>query len=221
MADVSRMAIRPDGLSLGFSDRNSYAVLKSLAYGKLIDSERDQLAEKLFNDIYWFDQMGCGSPRIVYWVGNPDGLSKDLFTRLARAAVKNGYQPDTGTVINKFVLANELLAEDQALSASRYGSQLETARINSVETLLAGKQGGGFLGEMVIDGITDLEKFVDRKTQTISHFGFASEDLERLAVALLGKGGYRLVPVGEALQFGPVWDGVDLISHMTRKIVYS
>ena len=221
VAAVNRVPIRPDGISLGFSDRNSFAVLNSHSYAMASDKERDQLAGNLFNDIYWFDQMGCGSPRVIYWVGDPASLSEDLFSRLASEAERKNYQVEAGTGINKFILANELLAEDHAISASRFGSILETARIQTVSPLLARKQGGGFLGEMVVENIEELNRYVDRKTQTISHFGFGTQDLKRLAGALLGLGGYRLVPIGNALQFGPVWDGVDLMSHMTRQVVYN
>ncbi|HKJ73370.1 MAG TPA: acyl-CoA reductase, partial [Alphaproteobacteria bacterium] len=66
---VSGIPIRPDGLSLGFPDRTSFAVFETAAYRDAASAERDALAQNFFNDVFWFDQMGCGSPRILFWVG--------------------------------------------------------------------------------------------------------------------------------------------------------
>lgn len=67
--------------------------------------------------------------------------------------------------------------------------------------------------------IDEISSMVSRSTQTITHFGFGEEELHRLAGALVGRGGYRIVPVGEALNFEQIWDGVDLFRHATRVIV--
>jgi hypothetical protein len=55
--------------------------------------------------------------------------------------------------------------------------------------------------------------------QTITHFGFDIDQLMELARGVAGIGAYRIVPVGQALDFNPTWDGVPLLSHMTRQIV--
>jgi hypothetical protein len=42
----------------------------------------------------------------------------------------------------------------------------------------------------------------------LGYFGFPHEEIARFARALCGRGLFRIVPIGEALQFGAVWDGI-------------
>ena len=65
---ISTYPTRPDGLSLGFPNRHSFCVLSSETYNQMNDDKKNDLAEKLYNDIYWFDQMGCGSPKAIFWL---------------------------------------------------------------------------------------------------------------------------------------------------------
>ena len=48
--------------------------------------------------------------------------------------------------------------------------------------------------------------------------GLDALEIDNLKEIMSKYGGYRLVPVGEALNFSYLWDGIDLILHMTRKI---
>ena len=48
--------------------------------------------------------------------------------------------------------------------------------------------------------------------------GLEEFEINNLKKIMSKYGGFRLVPVGEALNFSNLWDGIDLISHMTRKI---
>jgi hypothetical protein len=66
-----------------------------------------------------------------------------------------------------------------------------------------------------LEGIAD---FLDQHTQTITHSGISPDEVQTLANVMSRKGGYRLVPIGDALSFSNVWDGVSLLEHMTRHI---
>ncbi|MFC7104470.1 hypothetical protein ACFQQB_30900 [Nonomuraea rubra] len=52
----------------------------------------------------------------------------------------------------------------------------------------------------------------------MTHFGFGQDELEELARGLAGRGVDRMVPVGSALSFHRVWDGVDLPAEFTRLV---
>ena len=93
---VSKLPIRPDGLSIGFPDRKSLALIASDAYRQADEAQRDGLAERFFNDVYWFDQMGCSSPRSLVWIGGGghEDLTTDFHTRLEAVAEGKGYAPD-------------------------------------------------------------------------------------------------------------------------------
>lgn len=220
VAKVSQVPIRPDGLSIGFPDRKSLAVIATAAYRGSDAAERDSLAERFFNDVYWFDQMGCGSPRLVVWLGDPADEAADFYRRVAALARRKAYQVEAGTAIAKLALGHDLLAEAVTDRHSAYGNALHVARASNPAEALQRPHGGGFLCDWVAEGVEDLGALATRSLQTVTHFGLATGECEALAKVLRGRGGYRVVPIGQALQFEPVWDGVDLIRHLTRVIVW-
>lgn len=217
---VSRVPIRPDGLSIGFPDRQSLAIISTDAYRQADASARDGLAADFFNDVFWFDQMGCGSPRVLVWLGEePGALAADFYGRVNRLVDERGYGVSTGVSISKFVLANDLLADGVVTGYAHVSNALDVSRTADPAVVMARPHGGGFLVDWVASAVDDVPPIITRKVQTITHYGVAPEDIARLAHGLSGRGGYRIVPVGQALQFDPTWDGVDLFQHMTRSIV--
>lgn len=220
VAQVSRIPIRPDGLSIGFPDRKSVAIVASKSYGDADEAERNGLVERFFNDVFWFDQMGCGSPRLLIWLGEPGALADDFYRRIAQLARAKAYPVEAGTSIGKLALAYDLLAEAVTEHHSAYGSALHVSRASDPLEALQRPHGGGFICDWVANRIEDLGALASRSLQTVTHFGIDAKECETLARTLRGKGGYRIVPIGQALQFEPVWDGVDLMRHMTRVIVW-
>ncbi|NBN79444.1 hypothetical protein GWI72_14300 [Microvirga tunisiensis] len=216
---ASRVPIRPDGLSIGFPDRTSLAIVASGPYRAATDATRDALAHDLYNDIYWFNQMGCGSPRLLVWLGDPGSLAEDLYGRLDGVIRKRGYTVDTGVALGKRGLANDLLAEGLVESYRHRSNALDICRALDAAAVLERRHGGGFLCDWVASGVEDVAALVSRKVQTLTQFGLSAAEVAALARSISGRGGYRIVPTGQALQFDPTWDGIDLFEHMTRKIV--
>lgn len=218
---ASAVPIRPDGLSIGFPDRRSFAIVDSAAYRAAEMQARDVLAQNFFNDLYWFDQMGCGSPRMVFWIGEPGDLRGEFFDRLETLAEAKKVEVPLGVAIAKIHAGMDLLAEDRAVRMEHRSNRLDLVELKGKEPQQAPSQGGGFLVQRTLDTVDDIVAHVDRATQTLTHFGLSHETLRSLAEKLAGRGGYRLVPIGDALKFDPDWDGVRLFSHMTRVITFS
>lgn len=216
---VSRTPIRPDGLSIGFPDRQSLAIISIDAYRSADSSVRDTLATKFFNDAYWFDQMGCSSPRLLVWVGEEDDAPANFYRRLESVIAAKRYEVETAVAVRKLALSNDLLAEGMATSAVRFSNELYVAQFDDPAPALNRAYGGGFFGQTSVSSLTDVAQFITRKIQTITHFGVELAQLTSLANLIAARGGYRIVPIGQALQFETVWDGVPLLSHMTRRIV--
>lgn len=215
---ISAYPIRPDGLSLGFPNRHSFCVISSTAYYKMNDKEKNSLAEKLYNDIYWFDQMGCGSPKAIFWLKRNQKLADDLYMRLDKIAKLKKYNVEPSTSLSKFTFMNDNLASGNAISGKRFSSRLSVLNVEPKKKISINLEGGGMFYDIELEDITEIHKFLDRTTQTITHIGLSEKEIQGLKKTMSKYGGYRLVPVGEALNFSYLWDGVDLISHMTRKI---
>jgi len=217
---VSRLPLRPDGLSIGFPDRTSATMIASAAYLAGDSSSRDALAVALFNDVFWFDQMGCGSPRVVFWV-DPEGREgmADLAERLSQVISQRGYVGEPATAIAKMVAVYGMLADGKVHRSEHYSNALDIAYADIQDGQGSTKQGGGFLTSVTVGDVADIATWVRRDMQTITHYGFDHAELLRLAENIGSQGGYRLVPIGQALMFDETWDGIPLITHMTRRIV--
>lgn len=214
---LGRVPVRPGGLSLGFPDRFSYAAIAAEAYDSLPPAERDALAERLFNDVFWFGQMGCASPHVLYWVGGPASYH-DLLERLDHAAA--GRVPaETGTALAKMSLIYELAA-DQAIGGATWHANALVSVAAGPDLDLRGRAvGGGLIAVVPVDGLEAVASQVRRRDQTLTHFGFDRATLLDFAARTAARGLSRLVPVGDALGFDAVWDGTDLLRALTRRVI--
>ena len=65
------LPLRNGGKAIWFGDRSSFAILKGEALTRLAVDARTTLAQRMFNDIFIFDQMACSSPHVLYVIGDP------------------------------------------------------------------------------------------------------------------------------------------------------
>ena len=66
---VRRLPLPPHARDLVFPDRYSFCAVKAAAYLATNTAGRDRVAHDFCNDVLWFDQMACSSPRTVLWCG--------------------------------------------------------------------------------------------------------------------------------------------------------
>jgi hypothetical protein len=78
--------------------------------------------------------------------------------------------------------------------------------------------GGGYLRVLRVDSPSEIVSLLEDGDQTITHFGFTESEIGALAPIFGARGVDRIVPVGEALAFDPVWDGFDLQEDCMRRV---
>jgi Acyl-CoA reductase (LuxC) len=221
VADASRHILMPDGLSLGFPDRFSFATIRAAAWLDLDEVGRTTLATNFYNDMFWFDQLGCGSPRILYWIGNEcdaSAASETFFATLDAVIEQKAYESEVGTAIAKFTWATRRAAQGDMIGFKRISNALMVVEPTSQAELHGDVQGGGMLAQMTLQDLLQVAPRIRRKDQTMTHFGFDHEKLANFASQASTRGLCRIVPIGQALAFEPIWDGLDLLSYMTRLI---
>jgi hypothetical protein len=203
-----------------FADRFSLAAIGTSAYTDLPEPERDAVAERFFNDTYWFDQMGCSSPRAVVWVGpEPHSLAaSDFHTRLEAVAEAKGYLPDASVEVAKLSHAYRSIIDMPITAYHRYGSADTVLEANGFPAARGEFCGGGLLFQWHVRELSDLAPHLRRQDQTLTVFGIAEPSLRHLIRALAGRGIDRVVPFGHALDFGRFWDGYDLYAEFTRRV---
>lgn len=221
--DASVNAIRsvplpPHARELTFPDRFSFAVIHASAY--LQAEDRRPLAEQFFNDTFWFDQMGCSSPRLVFWCGSPEDTAKAsaVFLEAVRQhAVQKKYQVQTATRLNRFTFAC-LAAMEGSASSYQDLTELTVLGLERFEQLSREHCGGGLLFQYRVSDLLDIAPFVNRRDQTMTYFGFEKHELTDFARRLKGRGVDRIVPTGQALNFNRFWDGNDLLLEFMRYV---
>lgn len=218
--------LRPVPISAGahdltFGDRFSFAVLRPEAVLEADHESRYTLAERLFNDAYWFDQLACSSPRLLVWVGGHaevDTARQVLFTELARVVAVKGYRLGPGAAIAKLTFMYGALIDRPIESVYQVGNELFVLSLKHLAAFDRTHPGAGLFFEARVNALSDLVTFVRRKDQTLTAYGFSTEELTTFAQSLHGRGIDRIVPFGEALSFGTFWDGYDLLAELTRTI---
>jgi hypothetical protein len=216
------IALAPLASELAFGDRFSMAAFKADVVLALSDDALADLAQHLFNDVFWFDQMGCSSPRLFLWVGCPEQSAtagRRLYTSLAEVAGAKGYAIDAGTLSAKLSYCYRALLDWPVTALRVFGGRLAVLTLDRFFDLREDVFGAGTVFECCLSDLAALADMVRRKDQTLTHFGFVPEELSRLVERLGGRGFDRLVPVGQALAFDNVWDGYDLLSAFSRQVV--
>lgn len=213
--------VRPGTHDLTFGDRFSFAVMRPDA---VLQPDRPSLhtvAEELYNDAYWFDQLACSSPRLLVWVGSPEDVDRArrrLFGELSQVIAAKGYALEPGASISKLNFLYGALIDRPVESVYRCGNELAVLGLRDLADFDRTHPGAGLFFEARVDSLVDLLEFVSRKDQTLTAHGFSGEELAAFARSLQGGGIDRIVGFGEALSFDSFWDGYDLLAELTRTV---
>ena len=76
---------------------------------------------------------------------------------------------------------------------------------------------GTFL-EFNLNDINHLRKYTSEKLQTVTYYGIDFKSIKNFIIKNRLKGIDRIVPIGRAFDLTPEWDGVDIISTLSRTI---
>lgn len=211
----------PSAKELAFPDRFSLAALEADAFLAASEGEQADLTERFYNDAYWFDQLGCASPRLIAWCGpRPlcEQASRLFFELLARRVAEKGYVVGAGAALHKELFIHQAILNHPVARHVRHSEALSVLTLDHLTDVRGEHCGAGMFFEAYLEDLMDLVPFIRRKDQTLGHAGFTPIVLQELVRALNGRGLDRLVPIGDALKFQPVWDGYDLLQELTRLV---
>ena len=212
----------PAGLKdISFPNRFSWCALNAFAVRNLSDNALYELVTHFYNDSYLFDQRACSSPQIIAWVGETavcDGAYARFMPKLQEILNKRGYHSDPSHTMEKLTMASvaSLWATNSRLD--RHSPELMSLCAPYNAQMRAYHCGGGFFYTVTLASLTELSDFAAANDQTLSHFGFSYDELTAALEAIQGRGFDRFVPVGQALAFEPIWDGMNLLSEFTRLV---
>lgn len=216
---IRQIAIRPDAKDVTFPDRASLCAISTDAYLQQTSEERDEVVRKFFNDAFWFDQLGCSSPRTVAWIGHDQNraATDDFWTRLAEHVQQRGYSVEASTAIAKLTHLYGASIDMERAQLTWLGNEIafvDVSDIPSIESFC----GAGTFYQSHVSSLLDLIPTIRRRHQTLTTFGIGRDEVLAFVHALCGKGIDRIVPVGEALAFDRTWDGMDLLQEFSRRV---
>jgi hypothetical protein len=219
--------MRPTATEVCFPDRFSVCAIEAEALMALDDAALVQLSSRFYNDAFWFAQQACSSPRLVAWVGLPERVTvarerfwSALERELMRLQPENTEAMSMARVSASFEYASAALARPEGAVGLRpcqpVRLTLERPLTDAVKALHCGN---GLFLELRLKDLVELAEQLSDKEQTLAVYGFSRMQLKALALALPARAVDRIATIGEALSFAPVWDGQDLISVFSRKVL--
>lgn len=221
VSELRKAALPPRSFDITFADRYSFCMIRAEEY--LGMNNKKKIAEHFYNDTYLFDQNACSSPRLVYWVGSARVVSqarKEFWAYLHETLVDKKYSLQTMMAIEKYTVSCQAALNYDKIDIPKGPDNL-VSRIELTSLppdLPEHTCGGGSFFEYSDDGPDRLFDIVSRKFQTMTYIGFARDELRSLFSGKGSPGIDRIVPCGRAADFSFVWDGYDLISHMSRVV---
>ncbi|MGE5516865.1 MAG: acyl-CoA reductase [Bacteroidota bacterium] len=221
---IRAVPLPPRSKEIVFADRKSFAAIAAPAFLALDDEVASALMKRFALDVFLFDQMACSSVRLLAWCGSPAetaAAAGRAVPLLRQAAAERGFAVEPATALAKYA-ACQRLAMDVAVSHVDWGNGVlavvELAPDGAPQWPQGDHSGGGLLLQTRVAALTDLIPIVDLHVQTMSQYGFSREDMVEFIRHINGRGLDRIVPLGSAMDFAPVWDGYDLLSEFTRTV---
>ncbi|MEM6683995.1 MAG: hypothetical protein AAF607_17300, partial [Pseudomonadota bacterium] len=180
----------------------------------------DEVARKVFNDVYPSDQNACTAPKLVFWLGNQSEIetAKPLFWQaLSAVLTQSDYRTIEGVGVRHFKSSARIAAQFNATQAVGLHPHLTVLDITSCSAHMIDAAGAeGFFMQAHIADLADFAAFLDHRCQTMAYIG----DLKTRLIDLVASHGLkaidRVVPVGSTGNFSFVWEGKDLIRSMSR-----
>jgi hypothetical protein len=217
----------PTATEICFPDRFPACAIEAVALLALDEPALAQLASRFYNDAFWFAQQACSSPRLVAWVGSQECIDAArarfwpaLEHELERRQPENSEAMSMARVAASFEYAGTALARPDGAVGLTPGQPLRLTLERPLnEAAKALHCGNGLFLELYLPELVELAAQLSDKEQTLAVHGFTRAQLQALALALPARAVDRIAPIGEALSFAPVWDGQDLITVFSRKLL--
>jgi hypothetical protein len=219
VTEIRRYPMSPLARDLTFPDRSSFAAVSVAGWRAADPAARRAAVEGFANDVFWFDQAACSSPRSLFWVGESaaaEAVRAEFMGLLGEVVAERGWDVDAAMAVEKRVATYGLAATGAATRIAFAGNAVASVDLAGPASVPRQWLGAGTIAHLAVASLAELVPVVGRKEQTFVQFGFSRADLDDFLTLLAGRGVDRVVPFGSALTFAGVWDGYDLLREFTR-----
>lgn len=215
--DLRKSPIGSRTIEVTFADRYSLSIIDSDYYLSIVDKK--QVASDFYNDTYLSDQNACTSPRVVVWCGKRIAEAQKEFWNVLSEFTDGKYlfQPIQGVdkLSQLYLASTNISGLKKQDSASNLIYRIKVIDLSS--SLMKFRGNSGYFYEYECDDILNIREFCNNThCQTIGMLG-ETDIIEPLLNSGI-KGVDRIVQVGHTMDFDLIWDGYNLVDHLTRVI---
>jgi hypothetical protein len=220
IAAQRRMAVPAHARDVCFAHKFSAALLGASAAATATPGELATLARLFARDNLTYAQQACSSAKAVVWLGDAAEVERARLRFWEAVAAEAVAKASLGPSDRYQALANaqQIVLETEGVVRLQGTPPLERLEVPSLTAAHAAlHQGCGLFVETRVESLVELTPQLSASHQTLAHWGVPAAELEAWFRTVV-VGVDRLVPVGEALSFAPLWDGMDLVRQLTRQI---
>ena len=219
--DIRKFWIPERSIDITFADRYSISVINLEILKNLNLNRLKILAKKFYYDSYLMNQAACNSPHFVFWVGKKNTKLQNSFWKELNEAVENNFIFDDIHIVDKYTnLMKNIIEHDKFNKINMYKNNLYVVdvnqKVNTIENI-RGKNGTFF--QKNINNLSKIKHSISKKCQTLTYFGFEKKELEVFLLNNNLSGIDRAVPIGNALNINPIWDGFNVLNELSRIII--
>ena len=218
IASLRRLPTKPRCVDVVFADRYSLAVVNGRAVMDASEEELRRLAENFYNDTWLMDQNACSSPQLILW-REDSAQARSRFWSAVVAYAASRYHIQAVVSVDKFTQACEDAVKlpdhtrIERFESLLYRVELKDLPASGLETL---RGRCGYFYEHSVEKIDEISDLITEKVQTLTYFGEDFNELRSLVIEHELRGIDRIVPIGKAMEIGPIWDGYDILQMLSR-----
>lgn len=210
---ITKLPVKNGAIDCSFPDRYSISILT------LSDvSEINAAATAFAADVTPFFQQACASPKVVYWVNTAQELQKVFWQQVSALITKAKLTLSAGDSLRRYLFLQQAsLLTDNNCAIGFNDNTLTVIEGDDFNGELLTAHPGLFI--FLSHNVLSLEPInLLSHCQTIGVFDLScnvQNEIEKQT-----KWPHRqIVKLGRALEFTPVWDGIDLIKqHCTEQV---
>ena len=220
---IRESKLNPKAYELTFPDRYSICIICSENFIKSKNFKFVVL--NFYNDSLTFDQNACTSPRLIVWLGSSDLNNRarkyfwDHFNNLLK--IKK-YLSKDATTIHK-IKSQYSAAIELGGKTSKYiknsniiSSEVKSFPLNFEKFVSP----GGFFLEFQCKDLNLLKDKISPKLQTITTIGLNNTEVVNKLKIMNSKGVYRVVNNGRSSDMEMVWDGYEVLFHLSKRVIF-
>lgn len=218
---IRKIPLKVSAKEIIFADRFAFSTIEAEAFLTASDEERLQVIKNLYNDIFWYDQNACSSPRALFWIGSQDTIkqsSEIAYKLLQKVILEKKYMLPLGLALQKETYVYSMAMEIDIKDVKRFSNEFTVIKLERFYSKCREHCGSGLLYHIDIQDLNEMAEYLTLQDQTLTYYGVSREKIKELVRSLNGKGLDRIVPIGQALHFDPFWDGYNLLLELTKYV---